>query len=109
MNTQIVKQHCWGRTWRSANIRQELIEAVYASGLSRAEFCKERAINLNTFYGWLAKKRKSTLASAFQEVQISFPVSRREVRVCLSNRMEVTISVDSLAELTLVLQEAARC
>ena len=109
MNTQLIKQDCRGRTWRSAVVRRKFIEEFRAVGESAADFCAERGIKLNTFYNWLAKERKVAPAPAFQEVQVPSPVSNRDVRVCLPNRVEVCIPVDSSAELAFVLREAARC
>lgn len=79
------------------------------SGKTATAFCAERGIKLTTFYNWLAKERKVAAAPAFQEVQMPTPVSGREVRVCLPNRVDVCIPVDSPAELSFVLREAARC
>jgi len=109
MNTQLIKQDRRGRTWRSAGVRRELIEAFRMSGESAAVFCAERGIKPATFYNWLAKERQTAAPPAFQEVQMPSPVSDREVRVCLPNRVEVCIPVDSPAELSFVLREAARC
>ena len=79
------------------------------SGEPATAFCAERGIKLTTFYKWLAKERKAAVAPAFQEVQMPSPVSGREVLVCLPNRVEVCVPVDSPAELAFVLREAARC
>lgn len=109
MNTELIKQDRRGRTWRSAEVRRELLEAFRMSGETASAFCEERGIKLGTFYNWLAKDRKVAQAPVFQEVQMPSPVAGREVRVCLPNRVEVCVPVDSPDELTFVLREAARC
>lgn len=109
MDNQLIKQDRRGRTWRSAEVRQKLIEEFGAAECSAAVFCAERGIKLNTFYNWLAKERKVAKALSFQEVRMPAPADGREVRVCLPNRVEVCIPVDSSAELSYVLREAARC
>jgi transposase-like protein len=110
MDTHIIKTDCRGRTWRSAEERRSLVEAFHGSNSSVAVFCQERGINPGTFYNWLAKERRGdVVAPTFEEVYISQPVSGREVKVCLPNRVEVLISVDSSAELAFVLREAAQC
>lgn len=109
MNTPVIKQDGRGRTWRSAEVRRKLIEEYQAQDASAALFCAERGIRLSTFYNWLAKERRAAQAPVFQEVQLPQPARGREVRVCLPNRVEVCVPLDSSAELAFVLREAARC
>ena len=79
------------------------------SGETATAFCAVRGIKLATFYNWLAKERQAASPPAFQEVRMPSPAAGREVRVCLPNRVEVSVPVDSPAELSFVLREAARC
>jgi transposase-like protein len=109
MDTQGMKQEGRGRTRRSAEVRRELVEAFRFSGETATAFCAQRGINLNTFYNWLAKDRKAAQGPVFQEVLLPFPVADRQLRVCLPNRVEVFVPMDSSAALSLVLREAAGC
>ena len=59
----------WGRVWRSAKQRQELIRAYEGSGLSKAAFCRQRGISVTTFYGWLKKRPASP--TQFAEVEMA--------------------------------------
>ena len=109
MDTNLSKLDGRGRTWRNANVRRELVDEFNRSGMSAAAFCAARGIRLSTFYNWLSKERKADQAPLFHEVQMPESVSSRTVRICLPNRVEVSVSVSSPAELALVLQEASRC
>ena len=105
----MIKKDCRGRTWRSAEIRRKLIEEYRDSEFSVAAFCSARDIHPGTFYSWLAKERKGEVAPVFREVEVTLPATGREVRICLPNRVEVSVPIDSSAELAFVLREAAQC
>ena len=66
----------------SAEDRKKLIKEHAQSGLTKKDFCKERRINLGTFYAW-AKKRKNNnslpAASGFAEVDVQLMQSAVEV------------------------------
>ena len=47
-----------GRVQRTSEQRQELIEAYKASGLGKAEFCRQRGVNLATFCHWFGTRKK---------------------------------------------------
>ena len=56
---------------RSAQQRQELIQAYECSGLSKAAFCRERGILPATFYLWCKKRPLPT--PRWAEVQVDRP------------------------------------
>jgi hypothetical protein len=56
-----------GRVQRTAEQRQELIEEYKASGLGKAEFCRQRDVNLATFCHWFAKRKRRRRRSAKAE------------------------------------------
>jgi transposase-like protein len=56
MNTQIVlRGRC--RTRRTVEQRRELVAGFRASGLGKAEYCREHGVNLGTFSQWLYSGR----------------------------------------------------
>jgi hypothetical protein len=56
---------------RSAQERQELIQAYGRSGLSKAAFCRERGLLPATFYLWF--KKQTVPAPRWAEVQVDRP------------------------------------
>jgi hypothetical protein len=52
----------------SAEDRERLIRQYNSSGQSKAVFCRDRRINLGTFYAWL--KRQPAATPDFMEVAI---------------------------------------
>ena len=109
MEKELVKKDCRGRTWRSAAVRQTLVDEFRLSDSSAVVFCAKREINLQTFYGWLTKARRAGNASRFQQIRIPLHQNALEARICFPNRVEVRIPVDSHAALAAVLREVAQC
>ena len=109
MNTSLIKLDGRGRTCRNADVRRELVEEFNGSGMSAAAFCAARGISLSTFYNWLSKERKADRVPVFHEVRMPEPVSIRAVRICLPNRVKVSVPVSSPSELAISLREASRC
>ena len=53
MKTNILKRKRRSRVLRTLEQRQELIRRYQASGLGKAEYCREHGVNLATFCQWL--------------------------------------------------------
>jgi len=109
MDTHVIKLDRQGNTRRTADVRRKLVEEFRAGGGSVAEFCTEHGIRPKTFYKWLAKDRREDSATVFQEVEVPVQTPVREVRICLPNRVEVYVPVDSPEQMAIVLREAAQC
>jgi transposase-like protein len=110
MDTYIVLKDGRRRVRRSAETRQQFVNEFQQSGLSATQFCSEQNINLQTFYGWMAKQqRRVEKPPVLKEVQVTLPRAAEEVRICFPNRVEVRLQVDSPTALAAVLREAAQC
>jgi transposase-like protein len=74
MNTKQTTQGRRVLTQYSAEDRERIIDEQKKSGLSKVTFCKERGINLTTFYGWAKKHRASCgvkeTQNSFKEVKL---------------------------------------
>ena len=75
----------------SAEDRERLIREQAESGLTKKAFCKERGIELGTFYGWSKRHRRSLPAKAgFAEVAV-LPATEAAIEVLLPNGARVGI------------------
>jgi len=76
----------------SAEDRERLTEEHAQSGLTKKEFCRQRRINLGTFYSWTKKRYKSSklaVASGFAEVNVQLPESAVEVLLPNGSRIGI--------------------
>jgi transposase-like protein len=90
-----------GRVQRTAEQRRELIEEYRASGLSKAEFCRQRGVNLATFCHWFGGRKKHRGKRAaktaergpqFAEVAVASPATEQAaVEVLLPNGARIGI------------------
>jgi hypothetical protein len=89
-----------GRVQRTAEQRRELIEDWNASGLGKAEFCRQRGVNLATFCHWFGTKKRrrkratkaAGQAPKFAEVAVVQPtVEQAAVEILLPNGSRVGI------------------
>jgi len=90
-----------GRVQRTVEQRRELIEEYKASGLGKAEFCRQRGVNLGTFCHWFDTKKKrrrkratkgSAQAPRFAEVAVVQPtVEQAAVEILLPNGSRIGI------------------
>ena len=108
-----------GRVQRTAEQRRELIEEYKASGLEKAEFCRQRGVNLATFCHWFdlkkAGKRKripqaAAQAPRFAEVELSGNCTQAAVEVLLPNGARIGIRHDGKrADLVALVRGVAGC
>lgn len=87
-----------GRVQRTAGQRRALIEGYKASGLGKAEFCRQHGINLATFCHWFGTKKghKGKRASkaqtpTFAEVAVVPPIEQAAVEILLPNGSRIGI------------------
>ena len=80
MRTNTSNKQRRGRVLRTREQRQDLIRGYRASGLSKAEYCREQDVNLATFSHWMngrptGKRRRSASTTKsdvkFAEVQVA--------------------------------------
>ena len=84
-----------GRVQRTAEQRRELIDEWKASGLGKAEFCRQRGVSLATFCHWFGTKKKrqrkratkgAAQAPTFAEVAMVQPtVEQSAIEILLPN------------------------
>ena len=97
-----------GRASYTEEERQELINEFHASGMKQVEFCREWNLNPKTLARWLRLERQENDVS-FCEVELGASPRIDEVRVCLSNRVEIMVPVATREQLGTVLREVAGC
>ena len=101
MKTKELQTDKRGRVQRTAEQRRELMEEYKASGLGKAEFCRQRGVNLATFCHWFdAKKGRRRKRSAkgiarapkFAEVAVvPSAVEQAAIEILLPNGSRVGI------------------
>ncbi len=107
MNTKTTKRRRRVPARYSAEDRERLIKEHAESGLTKKEFCKERRINLGTFYAWVKKKRLP-VAAVFAEVDV--PLMKSAVEVLLPNGARIGIQhTGSRNELVSLVRGVAGC
>ena len=98
-----------GRASYTEDERRELIKEYQASESTQAAFCREWNINPKTLARWLrAERQENELSFCEVELQPAPPVTD-ELKICLTNGIEVLVKVESVEALGLVLREAAGC
>jgi transposase-like protein len=100
MNTKEQQTDKRGRVRRTAEQRRELIEEYEASGLGKAEFCRQRGVNFATFCHWFTTKKRrrngGTRAASptprFAEIAVVQPtVEPAAIEILLPNGSRVGI------------------
>jgi len=108
MDTNIESKELGRASYTEAE-RRELIAEFKASELSQAAFCREWNLNPKTFGRWLRSERE-TQAVSFCKVEVQQPrPSERSVRVCFANRIEMSIALQSMDELSDLFRAAVQC
>lgn len=75
----------------SAEDRERLIKEHAVSGKTKKEFCKERSINLGTFYGWAKKRKRKNLSATAHFAEVDVPLMSSAVEVLLPNGARIGI------------------
>jgi len=73
----------------SAEDRERLVREHAGSGQSKREFCAQRGIALQTFYGW-SKRRELRSDARFAQVEVAAP-TQAAVEVLLPNGVRIGI------------------
>lgn len=98
-----------GRASYTEDERRELVREFHASESTQASFCREWNINPKTLARWLRAERQENEVS-FCEVELQpDPPVMDELKICLSNGIEVLVKIESAEALGRVLREAAGC
>ena len=91
----------------SAAERERLIREYGKSGLSKKAFCRQRGVNLATFYGWT--RRQADSPSPFAKAVVALPTAA-PIEVDLPNGVRIRVRADGDVDRTarLIRQVVAR-
>lgn len=98
-----------GRASYTEEERRELMDEFKSSGLTQASFCREWNINPKTLARWLRAERQENEVSFCEvELQQDHPVTD-DLKIRLTNGIEVLVKIETTEDLGRVLREVAGC